>query len=96
MKATYLLALVLSAEAMTQSSVKSVKNALEAWDSHQDANDHHIFEAVRAEQEQNRLSHIIQEDPNSVKSLLKNAAAERRKMGVLTEFEEASMALEKA
>ena len=95
MKATYLMALVLSAEAMTQNSAKSV-SAIEAWDSHSDTNDHHIFEAVRAEEEQNRLSHIVVEDPNSVKSLLKNATAERKKMGVLTEFEEAEMALEKA
>ena len=95
MKAAYLLALVMSASAISQNSVKSV-NAIENWDSHTDANDHHIFEAVREEEETNRLSHIVKEDPNSVKSLLKNAAADRRKMGVFTEFEEASMALEKA
>ena len=95
MKAAYLLALVMSASAISQNSVKSV-NAIENWDSHTDANDHYIFVAVREEEEANRLAHLAKEDPNSVKSLLKNAAAERRKMGVLTEFEEASMALEKA
>ena len=53
-------------------------------------------EAFAEEMRQNALRHVEVEDPNSVKSLLKNAANERKKLGVLTEEEEALRDLERA
>merc|ERR1719198_2091953 len=83
MKAVYFIALVLSAQAMTTQSEPLTLSQLEAWDSHEDGNDHHMKEAFAAEVKENearkKARETIVEDPNSVKSLLKNAAEERKK-----------------
>ena len=87
MKAAYLMALILSAQALQRSA--SALNSLEAWDSHEDGNDHHIKEAFAAEMRQNEKKNEVVEDPNSISSLLKNAKNDRKKLGVLTDEEQA-------